>query len=127
MATVYRAVGGRPISKVIALLPEVQAELDTRMFEIAVRAEALLLEHFATGAAYIDVDRGKVDRYVILSDELGQKHALSIEYGRAAGTYQRRNPKTGRMEEVSYGAMDGLYILATASNLPKKRKGKVRL
>jgi hypothetical protein len=127
MAHLYQNVKGRPLAKFIAQLPEVQAEVERRTFEIAVRAEALLLEHFYSGDAYIEIEHGDIDWYVVLNDEAGQKHALSIEYGRAAGEFERKNPKTGRMETVSYGAMDGLYILARASNLPKQRKGKVRL
>ncbi|QPB09923.1 hypothetical protein CPT_Sitrop_008 [Streptomyces phage Sitrop] len=127
MARIEHNIGRVPIEDFIARNDGVVHELDNRTFEIAVRAEALLAEHRLEGDASIDVERGKYDRYVVLSDEAGQKHALSIEYGRAAGEYERRNKKTGEIETVEYGAMDGLYILATASNLPKKRKGKVKL
>ncbi|WLW38490.1 tail completion or Neck1 protein [Streptomyces phage Vanseggelen] len=127
MAKIEHKVNGKPIEDFIALNNGVAHELDNRTFEIAVRAEALLAEHRLEGDASIDIERGKWDRYVVLSDEAGQKHALSIEYGREAGEYERRNKKTGEMETIEYGAMDGLYILATASNLPKKRKGKVKL
>lgn len=127
MAQIYNSVGGRKLSKVIALNEGVQAELETRTFEIAVRAEELLLEHRQEGHAEITVDTGKVDKYVTLNDERGQKAALSIEYGREAGSKQVRDPKTGEMVEVTWGEMDGLFILARASNLPKRRKGRVVL
>jgi hypothetical protein len=127
VAEIKHNIGRVPIEDFIARNDGVVHELDNRTFEIAVRAEALLLEHRLEGDASIDVERGKYDRYVVLSDEAGQKHALSIEYGRAAGEKEVRDPKTGETNTVSWGAMDGLYILATASNLPKKRKGKVHL
>jgi hypothetical protein len=127
VAKIEYHVGRKTIEDFIALNDGVVHELDNRTFEIAVRAEALLTEHRMEGDASIDVERGKTDRYVVLSDEAGQKHAMSIEYGRAAGEKEVRNKKTGEIETVSWGEMDGLFILATASNLPKKRKGKVHL
>ncbi|WJN63109.1 tail completion protein [Streptomyces phage phiScoe44] len=127
MAKIEYHVGRKTIEDFIALNDGVVHELDNRTFEIAVRAEALLTEHRMEGDASIDVERGKTDRYVVLSDEAGQKHAMSIEYGRAAGEKEVRNKKTGEIETISWGEMDGLFILATASNLPKKRKGKVHL
>ncbi|QDP44216.1 tail completion or Neck1 protein [Streptomyces phage Celia] len=126
MAKIYRSVGGRKFEQYIAMLPEVQAELDRRTFEIGIRAEELLAQHRLTGDASIEIESGKIDRYVILSDDRGQKAALSIEYGRQAYTVTRKD-KFGNEFEVEVGAMDGLYILATASHLPKKRKGRVRI
>jgi hypothetical protein len=125
-AVIYEGVSGKKLTKLIATLPGVAAALDDVTFEIAVRAEQLLADHFYSGAAEIDIAAGRVDRYVILSDELGQKHALSIEYGRAAGSYEVTD-KNGVKREIKYGAMEGLYILAEASNLPKKRRAKVKL
>jgi hypothetical protein len=119
MAQIYKTVRGKKLTEVIALNDGVQAELAERTFEMAARAEVLLIEHRAEGHSAIEIDHGDVDWYVVLSDERGQRHALSIEYGRAAGV----DAKTGRR----YGAMDGLYILHQATNLPKQRKGKVKL
>ena len=131
MAFIRSRVGGRQFEDFIARLPEVGHELDNRTFEIAVRAEALLAEtrmdKNSGGDSEIDVERGAINRYVVLSDERGQNAALSIEYGRAAGSKTVRDPKTGEETEITWGEMDGLYILARASNLPKKRKGKVRV
>lgn len=126
MAKIERHVGRSSIEDFIARNNGVVHELENRTFEIAVRAEALLLEHRQEGHASIDVEKGKVDRYVVLNDERGQKAALSIEYGRAAYEVERED-KNGNKWTEEVGAMDGLYILATASNLPKKRKGKVHL
>ncbi|WP_327292446.1 DUF5403 family protein [Streptomyces sp. NBC_01198] len=125
-AYIYEGVSGKKLTKLIATLPEVSAALDEVQFEIFIRATQLLADHLYSGAAEIDVATGDVDRYVVLSDELGQKHALSIEYGRAAGKFETTD-KNGVRREVKYGAMDGLFILAEASNLPKKRRAKVRL
>ncbi|WP_372407208.1 DUF5403 family protein [Streptomyces luteireticuli] len=126
MATVYRSVGGRKLAKMLALEDGVQAELTARTFEIAVRAEEILVQHRAEGHSRIEVEEGRVDRYVVLSDERGQKAALSIEYGRQEYTVTRTSRQGGEFE-VTVPAMDGLYVLATAAHLPKKRKGKVKL
>ncbi|MFJ7202098.1 hypothetical protein ACIQWR_00980 [Streptomyces sp. NPDC098789] len=126
MAEIYSSVNGRKIGKLIAVHDGVQAELDRRVFEIAVRAEEILVQHRADGNAEIDIEMADNNRYVILSDERGQKAALSIEYGREESIIVRKD-KHGRKYLDVLPAMDGLYILATASNLPKKRKGKVKL
>ncbi|PHQ49473.1 hypothetical protein BLA24_25895 [Streptomyces cinnamoneus] len=126
MAKVYQSVNGRKIEKYVAVNEGVQAELTARAFEIAVRAEEILVQHRADGHAEIDVEAGDNNRYVILSDDRGQKAALSIEYGRAESVIVRKDRDGGKYLDV-LPAMDGLYILATASNLPKKRKGKVKL
>lgn len=118
MAMIYQRVGGRKLVKVLALNEGVQDELERRTFEIAARAEVLLLEHRQEGDAEIDIEHGKVDWYVILADDRGQNATLSIEFGRAAQV----DPETG--EEKA--AMDGLYILHRATHLPVKRKGGVR-
>ncbi len=127
MATVYRRVGGKKLTQAIAELDGVQADLEARTFEMAVRAEELLLEHRQEGHAAIEIEHGDIDWYVVLSDMRGQKAAMSIEYGRQAGTYEIRDERTGQLVERTFGAMDGLFILAQATNLPKKRKGKVKL
>ncbi|MFI5863560.1 hypothetical protein [Streptomyces sp. NPDC051546] len=138
MAQINRKVGRRNIEEFIALNDGVVHELDNRTFQIAVRAETYLQEHQdyeeeveeetgvrADGHSFIDIERGKIDRYVVLNDERGQNAALSIEYGRAAYEVERTD-KDGNTRTVEVGAMPGLYILARASNLPKKRKGRVK-
>ncbi|MGW6600603.1 DUF5403 family protein [Streptomyces sp. NPDC055036] len=114
-------------NKIVAQHADVQGELERRAFEVGVRAEQILVEHRQDGHAEIDIEHGDIDYYVVLSDERGQRAALSIEYGREAGEYQVRDPETGEMITVEYGAMEGLYVLAQASHLPKKRKGQVKL
>ncbi|MEV0437781.1 DUF5403 family protein [Streptomyces spectabilis] len=126
MAVVYSTIGAHGIGKFIAVHEGVQDELTKRAFEIAVRAEEILANHHVDGHAEIDIEAGDNNRYVILSDDRGQKAALSIEYGREESVIVRED-KDGRKYLDVLPAMDGLYILATASNLPKKRKGKVKL
>ncbi|MFJ9827705.1 DUF5403 family protein [Streptomyces sp. NPDC101160] len=126
MATIENKVGRLKLEKYIATLPGVQAALDEARFEIAARAEALLLQHRQEGHASIDVVDGDVDKYVVLDDERGKKAALSIEYGRAESiAVRRRKDGTTQLEVIP--ASEGLFILARAANLPKKRKGKVHL
>ncbi|MFJ3907469.1 DUF5403 family protein [Streptomyces vinaceus] len=126
MAKVYKSIGGRKLTKILALNEGVQAELEARTFEIAVRAEEILVQHRADGHAEIVVEEGDVDKYVILSDDRGQKAAMSIEYGREASVIVRKDKHGTEYLDVM-PAMDGLYVLATAANLPKKRKGKVKV
>ncbi|UZJ26627.1 DUF5403 family protein [Rhodococcus antarcticus] len=98
MAQVFKSVNGRKLTKLIALHETVQKRLDTIALEKGVQAQAKLDAHKVTGAARIDVEQGRVDRYVVLNDERGLSAALSIEYGRDADSEGR-------------GAMRGLYIL----------------
>ncbi|MFG1602849.1 DUF5403 family protein [Actinoplanes sp. NPDC049265] len=114
MAKIYRRA-----TKQVAQNEGVQAELEARTFEIAARAEVELVRHRQDGDAEIDIEHGDVDWYVILSDERGQKAAMSIEYGRAGYT----DPETGEQ----WGAMDGLFILHNAAHLPKGAHSKIRV
>jgi hypothetical protein len=116
----------RNIERRVAKLPGVQAVLDEKRFEVAAKAEALLLQHRQEGHAHIDVEDGWIDKYVILDDERGRDAALSIEYGRAEQFVVRRR-KDGQTYLDVIPASEGLFILARAANLPKKRKGKVHL
>ncbi|WJN62711.1 tail completion protein [Streptomyces phage phiScoe15] len=131
MVEIDKNVNGKEFQKFIAMMPGVAGALDDTTFEVAVKAEALLQLHQdydddTDAHSSIDIERGRVDRYVVLNDDRGQKAAMSIEYGRAAGSKTVKD-KDGNDVEITWGASEGLYILAQASNLPKKRKGKVRL
>lgn len=79
MAEVFKRVNGRKLTKLIAVLPEVQAAVDDHTADIGTEAEAILAAHYHEGDSKIVVDKGKVDGYVILEDEA----AMSIEFGRA--------------------------------------------
>lgn len=115
MAEVFRSVNGKKLEKYIAQRDEVQDELDRVLFKAEVRAE----EHLArvrasigyTGDHHIEIEtkRGDVDRYLILSDEAGQRAAMSIEYGRQAYEVEREDGTTYRVE-----GMEGLGILHKA-------------
>ncbi|MGA5019252.1 DUF5403 family protein [Streptomyces griseoincarnatus] len=116
----------RNLQRKVAKIRGVQDELDKVRFEVAARAEALLLQHRQEGHAHIDVEDGWIDKYVILDDERGKDAALSIEYGRAESiVVKERKDGTKYLDVIP--ASDGLFILARAANLPKKRKGKVHL
>ncbi|MER7111206.1 DUF5403 family protein [Streptomyces sp. NPDC000229] len=126
MAEVYNTVAGKKLEEYIARMPGVQRSLDEARFEVAARAEALLLQHRQEGHAHIDVEDGRIDKYVILDDERGKDAALSIEYGRAESiVVKTRKDGTKYLDVIP--ASEGLFILARAANLPKKRKGKVHL
>ncbi|GAB2329232.1 DUF5403 family protein [Streptomyces variabilis] len=110
---------------IVARHQGVSDALDEVAFEVAARSEELLVQHRAEGDAEIDIEVGRIDRYVVLSDDRGQKAALSIEYGRDAYTITRTD-RDGNEFEVEVRPMDGLFILAKAAGLPKRRKGKVK-
>jgi hypothetical protein len=112
MAEVFRRVGGKKLTKIVALHRTVQSRLDQEAVEGAYRAEAELIQHRQDGHASIDVEEGKVDRYVVLDDERGLKAALSIEYGRKATGF---DIETGD----EYGGMEGLFILHRAMGLDR--------
>ncbi len=77
------------LHKLIAELDGVQGEIWERTFEIAARAEALLVQHRAEGVAQIDMAKGDIDAYVVLEDKTatnkaqGANSAASIEFGRS--------------------------------------------
>lgn len=113
MAKVYRRVKGRKTEKFLATMDGVQEALEDIVYEAAVRAEANLRAHRHDGHAEIDVEHGDVDWYLILSDDRGQKAALSIEYGRRPTLDEYGNPR---------GGMDGLFILHDAFDLRRRRR-----
>lgn len=114
MAEILKKVNGRKLTKIIAVHQGVQDYLEEVTFEIAVRAEEALIEHRQDGHSKIDVEHGDVDWYVVLDDERGQDAAMSIEFGRAGYL----DPETGLVK----GAMEPLYILTDATNIPRRRK-----
>ena len=131
MAKIYDFKGKRQLERRVAVLPGVQAALDEERFKVAVRAEELLLQarqtsSYSEGHSSIDVADGDVDKYVILDDERGKAAAMSIEYGRAE-QFVVRDDGEGQTYLDFIPATEGLFILARAANLPKKRKGKVHL
>ncbi|MFD6636767.1 DUF5403 family protein [Micromonospora chalcea] len=100
------------LERKIAKLDGVQDYLDELLFEMKAKADAELVLHKQEGHAQIEIDEGIIDRYLVLSDERGEKAALSIEFGRAGYI----DPETGEV----WGAMEGLHILANATGIPKK-------
>lgn len=85
MAEVYRRVNGMKIEKTIALTMDVQAALMEETMEIAGRAEVFLAQHRDKGDSFIEIESGRVDRYVTLNDLRGMAAAMSIEYGKGRG------------------------------------------
>lgn len=131
MAEIYDYKGKRQLERRIAVLPGVQEVLDEERFKVAARAEELLLQArqtsaYSEGHSSIEVEDGHVDKYVILDDERGKAAAMSIEYGRAE-QFVVRDDGEGQTYLDFIPAAEGLFILARAANLPKKRKGKVHL
>jgi hypothetical protein len=117
MAFIYKNSPGRRAGTqyVVASLDGVQDHLDRVVFEAGVRAEEDLRDHRFDDHAFIEVEEGDIDRYVILNDELGQAAAMSIEYGRE-GDPDEINPETGAPK----GRMEGLFILHKAFRVPPK-------
>jgi hypothetical protein len=101
----------RNLEECIAHVATVQHEVDSKAEAIARRARASLEYHRDTGNASIEVMKGDIDAYVVLVDPA----AKSIEFGRA-----------GHLDGEGHlvGGMEGLHILAYASNFPKTRTGR---
>lgn len=127
MAYLYQRVRGKTMEDFIANLDGVQDILERTAFEAMTRAEETLKAHRYLGHAAVEVVHGDVDWYVVLSDDRGQKAALSIEYGHSEYERDYIDKRTGEVRTVTIGASEGLYVLAGAFKLPKKRKGKVKL
>ncbi|MEU6056982.1 hypothetical protein [Streptomyces sp. NPDC047097] len=133
-----RAVGGRKLEQFLALMDGVQLSLTETQFEMQVRAEENLNQaksrRGGPGAldasrASIETDRGRVDRFVVLQDSSSSRQggdvnsALAIELGRNAYDVTVLNAAGDPVREYEVGAMQGLYVLTDAANLPRKRKG----
>lgn len=102
------------LEKRVAQSDEVQNFLDDVAFVMKSIATVHLVAHRLEGHARIEIERGRIDRQIVLSDERGQEAALSIEFGRAGWI----DPETGEV----WGEMKGLFILANAAGLPKRRR-----
>jgi hypothetical protein len=120
------------MAEFIASLSEVQDEVDQRAFEIGVRAEELLIQHKVEGVAQIEIAKGDIDAYVVLSDANGtnaksnSNSALSIEFGRQAYDVEVVDNQGKVIDQYTVGAMQGLHILEEASHLPKKQGPKAK-
>lgn len=79
-------------NRVAARAKETQRELDHVTIRGAAKADAILAEHEDTGASYIEWEKGRVDRFVILNDERGLGAAMSIEFGRKLSDGRRTTP-----------------------------------
>lgn len=95
----------KKLNKLLAHLPEVNLEVRAVTRRGGRRAEALLAEHRHSGAARIDVEFGSTDGFVVLNDDRGERHALSIEFGR-----RDRIRDDGSIEH----GMEGLHVLRDA-------------
>lgn len=104
MAKVYARVGGKKLTKIIAMTEQAQAGVDGVAQKIGVEAEGLLAAHVHDGHSRITLEKGDVDAYVVLDDERGQAAAMTIEFGRQANA-------------DGNGAMEGLAVLRRASGL----------
>ncbi|MER5632163.1 DUF5403 family protein [Streptomyces nitrosporeus] len=118
--------------EIVSMHQDVRDELERVMFEVAARAEELLVQHRVEGVAHIDVEEGDYDKYVVLADndhgngehdedESYRNSAAAIEFGRRA--YETtRTDRWGNEYTVKVGASTPLFILTRAAQLPKKRR-----
>lgn len=109
----YRRVNGRKLTKLLAEIPEVQANLAMQTQRGATRAARLLDERsrHRTHTSQVTTARGKVDHYVILDDTRGLRAAMTIEYG--------RKPSVSEDGSIDPG-MEGLHVLRDA--FPRARR-----
>lgn len=119
------------INRVVSHHDGVQRYMDKVLFEARVSAEQDLKNHKHDGHATIQTERGITDRYLILSDERGQKAALSIEYGREPYCVDKDGspvPCNSPTAHRRVGGMEGLFILHRALDIKrKKRRGRVKM
>lgn len=118
MAVIYKRAGGRKVEQIVAMHVDVQDYLERLVFEMKAQGDVMLIEHRVEGHAELEIDHGDIDWYLTLSDDRGDKAALSIEFGRAGFV----DPETGE----EFGAMDGLFILHKATGLTRKARAKIR-
>lgn len=129
MAYIYKGLDGKNMEEVIASLDGVQGALWERTFEIAARAEALLVQHRVEGIAQVDMAKGDIDAYVVLEDanatnkKKGANSAASIELGRGGYTVEVVDEQGRVVDEYEVAPAEGLHILAEASHLPKRSRG----
>lgn len=114
MAYVYKRFQGKQFEKGLAMFAPVQAMLGYATSGIAAKAKGNLAAHRHDGHSYIEIGKGRIDRYVILNDTRGQAAAMSIEMGRGDRTPE--DPK-----EAARGGMDGLHILHRAAGIDVER------
>lgn len=86
--------------------PVVRADIRRRGKALQKRAAETLAGHRHAGHAAVEGFMGKTDYNVDLTDERGQGAAMSIEFGRRAGSTTLDD---GRV--VKWGVMEGLHIL----------------
>lgn len=118
MAEVYQTINGRRMDDYVAHRNDVQGAVG--YFGMLVYANAInnLNRHHDQYHATIEYERWDTDRAIILSDERGQKAAMSMEYGR------------GPQFDGGRGGMDPLSILHDAAGLsmdanrPRSRRYK---
>lgn len=105
---IYKGLRGTTLAGFVAGLPEVQDALDREAKKRGRKASRILHAKAQTHNAdpgqrsFVEVTRGRKDRYVWLSDERGQLAAMSIEFGR------NPDPETGE------GGSEGLHVLRDA-------------
>lgn len=99
----------------IANLEGVQDYLDTVVFKAEVAAEEEVAkiraseEYTGDLHVFIEVERGDIDRYLILNDTNGQNAAMSIEFGRSEYEVEREDGTVYRI-----AGMEGKGILHKA-------------
>ncbi|MFC4336021.1 DUF5403 family protein [Salininema proteolyticum] len=104
------------LEKTIGQIDGVQEALRDYVFAAKARGDVMLIEHRVDGHAELQTEAGKVDHYLVLSDERGERYAAAIEFGRAA----YKDPDTGTV----YPQTDGLFILHKAMDVPIKHTVK---
>ncbi|MCS0601103.1 DUF5403 family protein [Streptomyces sp. LP11] len=127
----------------LALIDGVQLALEEKQFLIRVRAEENLQRARAgkgkeigaldpTGAT-VEVERGRVDRYVVLEDHAvdhqggNPNSALAIELGRNAYDVTLLNAEGETVNKYTVGSMEGLFILTDAADLPHRDGGGAKV
>lgn len=93
-------IATRKINKIVAHHEDTQDELDHVVGLRGEIASAVLAAHVFEGHAYIEIEKGSVDRYLVLNDERGQLAAMTIEFGRTGDTVDKNGNPVSYMPAV---------------------------
>ena len=103
MAKVYQKVGSQPIQRIIARTQTAQRAIDDEAQEIGLEAQRILdvESDVRTGTSFIELDKGKIDSYVVLNDTRGLQAAMTIEFGRKGGNLDRNGKRVTPSKAVA--------------------------
>lgn len=87
--------------RLIARTQEAQDAIQRVATRSAKKATVVLKAHRHDGHSFIEVKSGRIDRYIVLNDDRGQKAAMTIEFGRRGGNLDKNGNLVSPMDPVA--------------------------